>query len=130
MNVPLLLIAPALFIGLAAAACRGNTVGDESTSVLTAAAGSTPVAGLIAIEVADNTFTPSSLSVPKGTKVTWDWAGKNAHSVAGAWQGGAVQSERFSRDGSFEFTFAAEGTFDYQCGVHGAAMAGKVTVKP
>ena len=130
MKVPLLLIAPVLAIAAVTAACGGDDYGDDSTSVLTAAAGSTPVAGLIAIEVADNTFTPSSLSVPKGTKVTWDWAGKNAHSVAGAWQGGAVQSERFSRDGSFEFTFAAEGTFDYQCGVHGAAMAGKVTVKP
>ena len=130
MNVPMLLIAPALVIAAVTAACGGDDDRNDSTSVPTAAAGAAPGASLIAIEVADNIFTPSNLTVPRGTKVTWDWAGKNAHSIAGTWQGSAVQSERFGRDGSFEFTFAAGGTFDYQCGVHGAAMAGKVTIKP
>ena len=120
---------------LSVAAACGTDEGSKAATparLPSASGSSTHTAGrsLITIQIDDNTFAPSNLTVPMGTKVTWEWGGKNPHSIVGSWEGAAVQSQQFSRAGSFEFTFATAGTFTYQCGVHGAAMAGKVTVKP
>lgn len=130
MHFRLQLRAAALLAVFTIAACGGD---DHTTVPATAAGGSSsPARGqsLISIEVSDNKFTPSNLTVPKGTKVTWDWMGANSHSVIGKWQETKVQSAQLTGHGSFAFTFETAGTFDYQCGVHGAAMTGRVTVKP
>ena len=82
----------------------------------------------VTVTVADNSFSPSNLTITGGTAVTWAWAGKNEHSVTGTWDGAPLGSPR-QRDGAFTFRFGRAGTFEYQCGVHGAAMSGKVTVK-
>lgn len=87
-----------------------------------------PAAQAVSIGVADNKYEPATQTVQRGAKVTWNWTGSNPHTVEGKFGGADVKSERQS-SGKFEFTFAQAGTFDYQCGVHGAAMAGKVTVQ-
>ncbi|MEP6870622.1 MAG: plastocyanin/azurin family copper-binding protein [Anaerolineaceae bacterium] len=130
----ILFFVPALLVLSVAAAC-GNDEGSKATTSGSSPSPSRPSANaagrnLITIQIGDNTFAPSNLTVPVDSKVTWDWSGNNPHSVVGSWQGATVQSQQFSRSGSFEFTFATEGTFTYQCGVHGTAMAGKVNVKP
>ena len=131
MNHRLLLFVPAVLILSVAGACGSDESSEPNPPAPPPSASSTTAArSLITIQVDDNTFAPSNLTVPAGTKVTWDWAGRNPHSVLGNWRGTTIQSQQFSRTGSFEFTFDKAGTFDYQCGVHGAAMAGKVTVKP
>ncbi len=116
-------------------ACLASTVacGDEDSPTTATAPAQPSVAGppsLITIQVADNSFAPSNLTVPRGTKVTWGWSGQNPHSVKGNWQDAPLESPQMTGKGSFAFTFEADGTFEYQCGVHGAAMSGKVTVKP
>jgi len=123
---------PAVLILGIAAACGGDEQSAPATPSAPPSGSNTNTTGrsLITIQVGDNAFAPSNLTVPAGTKVTWAWEGKNPHSVVGSWQGAAVQSQQFSRTGSFEFSFDTAGTFAYECGVHGAAMAGKVTVKP
>jgi plastocyanin len=85
-------------------------------------------AGLLEVEVSDNKYTPSNLTVPAGSKVTWVWTGQRSHSVEGTFSGQAVASEKQS-GGSFSFAFATKGAFEYQCGIHGASMTGKVTVQ-
>ena len=111
------------------AGCGGD---DSNAPVPTAEAPSaaSPAQGRspISIEIADNSYTPSNLTVPKDTQVTWDWAGKNEHSIKGSWDGKSIESGQ-QRGGRWSFTFEKAGTFQYQCGVHGAGMAGKVTVK-
>ena len=127
------LLVPVLLMAAVAAGCGGDGYGKANTPAPATPAGTSRAAtgqSLISIQVADNSFVPANLTVPKGTKVTWDWAGMNAHSVVGTWAGSAVQSAQQTGSGTFAFTFEAAGTFNYQCGVHGAAMAGKVTVKP
>ena len=127
------LFVPVLLMAAVAAGCGGDGSGKADTpGAATPTRTSSAAAGqsLISIQVADNSFAPANLTVPKGTKVTWDWAGTNPHSVVGTWAGSAVQSAQQRGSGTFAFTFEAAGTFNYQCGVHGAAMAGKVTVKP
>jgi plastocyanin len=32
--------------------------------------------------------------------------------------------------GQYLFAFQKAGTFEYQCGVHGASMTGKITIVP
>lgn len=127
-----LVCVPAIFILGVAAACGGDEPSTPTTPGAPPSGSNTNTTGrsLITIQVGDNAFGPSNLTVPAGTKVTWDWGGKNPHSVVGSWQSAAVQSQQFSRTGSFEFTFNTSGTFAYECGVHGAAMAGKITIKP
>lgn len=137
-----LLAFTALTFGLAAA-CGDDDYGTGATSTPAAkataatsattgtgstAASPTVTGNLLEVEVSDNKFTPSNLTVPVGSKVTWVWTGQRTHSVEGSFGGQTVASEKQS-GGSFSFTFATKGTFDYQCGIHGAAMSGKVTVQ-
>jgi plastocyanin len=84
------------------------------------------------VKVGDNTFS-GPVTVAKGGKVTWDWTGSNnPHSVIGTSANARelIKSATLSGGkGTYEVTFTASGTYDYQCGVHGAAMAGKVIVE-
>jgi len=78
------------------------------------------------ITIEDNSFTPAKLTVKAGTTVRWVWTGTNAHSVLVA----GHNSGEHTGSGSFEQTFPSGGaTVQYQCGVHGAAMAGTISVE-
>ena len=82
------------------------------------------------VTIADNTFSPGNLTVAKGTKVTWNWTGQNPHSVVGTSDNAkSIKSDQHKGSGTFEFTFDTPGTYQYQCGVHGAAMTGTITVQ-
>lgn len=100
----------------------------QPTAAAQATGGSQGASSLISVQVADNSFSPENLTVPKGARVTWDWTGRNSHSVTGTFDGPSVESP-VQKSGSFAFTFEKAGTFEYQCGVHGAAMRARVTVK-
>ncbi|MGI8926047.1 MAG: cupredoxin domain-containing protein [Tepidiformaceae bacterium] len=126
------LIAAAAF---ALAAC-GDDDDDASGSGPTSPAATATTAGAAqpprpagnTILIEDNKFTPNSLTVKAGEKVTWTWGGRNPHSVAGSFEGQTVVSGQQS-SGNFDFTFAKAGTFNYFCGVHGELMPGKVIVQ-
>jgi len=81
------------------------------------------------VTISDNTFTPSSLTVPVGTTVVWNWTGSNSHAVKGTFDSTAVTSPTHKGAGTFSFTFTQAGTYAYQCAIHGAAMAARVIVK-
>jgi plastocyanin len=78
------------------------------------------------IKVTDNAFSPENVTIKAGTKVIWQWEGtSNPHSIQ---LGGQTSTQQTS--GTFERNFEqAGGNFSYQCGVHGAAMAGKLTIE-
>jgi plastocyanin len=86
--------------------------------------------------VSNDVFTPNSLTVTAGTAVTWAWNSCNSdvyggqtcvtHSVV--FDDGA-QGSGLKSSGTFVHTFATAGTYTYHCGVHGAAMTGKVIVQ-
>lgn len=143
----------ALALAVAAVACGGDD--DDSSSPATAtrapattasggasSSGSSPAAGATtaaspaasrsaanAVSIVDNSFSPGTLAVTKGTKVTWTWSGNNPHSVVGKTADGKDVKSPTQSSGTFEFTFDVPGTFQYQCGVHGAAMTGTITVQ-
>jgi plastocyanin len=114
--IPLLLVA----------ACGGSSNSSSKAAVPTAPRPTATPRPVATITISDNAFTPSTLTVDAGTKVVWTWTGNNPHSVRIAGE----DSGQKTGSGTFEKVFDSPGvTYPYQCGVHGAAMAGTITVK-
>ena len=78
------------------------------------------------VAVTNNLFTPSTLSVPVNSTVTWQWnSGGVAHNVTFA-DGFPPSADLTS--GTFLRSFQTAGTFPYLCTIHGQAMSGTVSV--
>lgn len=117
------------------AACGGGSDGDASASsksggsntVAPAGPAATPTpAPVVEIMISDNAFAPKEITIKAGTTVKWVWSGANPHSVLVA----GFKSETFTGSGEFVREFkSGSGTFNYQCGVHGEAMAGKIVIE-
>ncbi len=78
------------------------------------------------VNIQNFAFSPSSISVHKGTTVTWTNRDNTAHTVTGNTSGGP-SSGHIQPGKSYSFTFNSTGTFPYHCSIH-PAMMGKVTV--
>jgi len=72
-------------------------------------------------------FTPATLTVQLGTKVTFVNHDDIPHSIVSV--PGKFRSKALDTDQSFEYTFATSGDFDYFCGLH-PHMKGKIIVTP
>ena len=100
-------------LALALGACSDSTSADPNT-----------------IDVDDNSFGPSALTVDAGTTVTWDWVGAAAHNVT--WVGGTPAASATQTSGTYTRNFAAAGSFAYYCTIHGTettGMRGSITVQ-
>lgn len=90
----------------------------------------TTAAVVTTVEVRNNSFTPTSLTVSQGTTVTWEWQGITvAHNVTFDQVTGAPANIPDRTSGSVARTFNTAGTFNYDCTNH-AGMSGTVTVNP
>jgi plastocyanin len=83
-------------------------------------------------------FTPQTITVKAGTKVTWKNADGVVHHLAStdsmkttASVTGMFSSGTLSTGRSFSFTYKKKGTYFYECTIHAsmASMHGKVIVK-
>ena len=113
----------------------GSGTGDQTaTAIATALTGSPQVtfttnAQLITtVDIADNSFTPSTLTVPLHTSVTWSWGGANIHNVTFTTVGAPANIANMT-SGTASRTFDTAGTFNYHCTNH-AGMTASVTVTP
>jgi plastocyanin len=70
-------------------------------------------------------FDPATLTVTKGTTVTWMNMDSASHTVVAT--GNAFSSGNLNNGQSYVYTFNETGTFDYKCGIH-PSMSGKVIV--
>src|SRR3954470_10357840 len=93
--------------------------GDDGPSQPTNGSGNT-------VTVANNVFTPATLSVAVGSTVTWQWSSAGVvHNVT--FDDAVTSGDRST--GSFPRTFSAAGTYPYHCTIHGSlGMTGTVTV--
>jgi plastocyanin len=81
------------------------------------------------VQVKDNFFSPSSVTVSVGQTVQWQWAGSNAHNVTWVVSSGAANSAT-QASGTYSRTFDTAGTYDYYCSIHGQnVMSGTVVVQ-
>lgn len=62
-------------------------------------------------------FTPATLNVKTGTKVTWTNGDTAPHTVTSV-TGSTLNSPQLSTGQSYSFTFTKAGTYNYYCTVH------------
>jgi len=84
------------------------------------------------IQIVDNAFSPSSVTINVGDSLTWHWAGSHDHSVTeGTTLGGAHAFDSgVKTTGTFGVRFNTASTVHYFCTVHFSSMKGTITVKP
>lgn len=89
--------------------------------------GCTPSGTTVCMTLA-NTFNPATLTVARGTAVTWDNQTSVTHNVTFDTQGSPSSITDFS-SGTRSATFPNAGTFDYHCSIHGQSMSGSIVVQ-
>ena len=72
-------------------------------------------------------FSPSSITVKKGTTVTWTNNDSVGHTVTETDGKDGPKSSDLNQGQSFSFTYNTVGTFKYHCSIH-TNMTGSVTV--
>ncbi len=77
------------------------------------------------VEIKGYAFNPDTITIAKGTTVTWTNMDSVQHTVTGI--GNDISSEILSPGQTYNFTFNDTGTFEYQCHIH-TSMKGKVIV--
>jgi plastocyanin len=105
----LIAVAALLLLPLLGVACGGS-----SGSSTPAAAGH--------VNVLDNRFDPTTVTVSVGDTVTWDFKGAVAHNVTGP----GFKSANM-KSGTFAHQFNSAGNYDYVCTIH-QGMKGTVKV--
>jgi plastocyanin len=106
-----------------------NSSSKESTNTNTATPAPTPnpeASSTSSVSIANMSYSPASLTLKKGTKVTWTNNDDVAHTVT-ADTGNAFDSGNMDKGKTFSFTFNTAGTFAYHCTYH-PNMHGTVTV--
>jgi plastocyanin len=114
-------------------ATAASLTGSPLTFNATAAAAPSPST---TIRVINNSFTPSTLTVPVGTTVTWSWdPSAISHNVNPDQLGGepAPSGALVNGPHTYQYTFNNPGSFRYFCSNHGApngiGMSGTITVQ-
>lgn len=75
--------------------------------------------------MAENFFSPRTVTIAAGGTVTWSWTGTEIHNVTGSF--GASETKKGI---TFSATFPAAGTYEYACTIHEASgMRGTVIVE-
>jgi plastocyanin len=69
------------------------------------------------VKVGDNYYGPKSLTVGRGTRVTWKWVGVLRHNVV-VHAGPAEFNSKTQVRGTFAHTFTKKGTYQLVCTVH------------
>lgn len=95
---------------------------STTTSTQQSMQGATVASNVISIQ--NFSFSPATLTVKKGTTVTWT----NNDSVTHQIKSNAFNSSPLSSGQSFSFTFNTAGTFDYSCAIH-PSMTGQIIVQ-
>jgi plastocyanin len=105
---------------------------DDDAAPTAAVTQGVPPASSLTINVQDNSF-PAQVRVAKGGKVSWTFRNaSNPHSVLGTSANATalIKSATFTGGTqNYEVTFSDTGTYEYQCGIHGASMTGKILVQ-
>ncbi len=120
-----------------AAACGGSSSASTTTpgAPTTAATGAATQNGVV---IQNFAFTPKTLTVSPGTKVTWTNADPTPHNVASTASlslnsatTSVFASGTLNQGQTFSFTFTKKGVYFYECTIHKAlaAMHAEVIVK-
>jgi len=81
-----------------------------------------------AVHIDNFTFSPATLTVKAGTRVTWTNRDDEPHTVTSSSNPRSFASGALDTDGTFAFTFDKPGTYPYYCAIH-PHMTGVIVVK-
>ncbi len=93
------------------------TATPTPTAAPTEAPSPTASTGGNSVTIAGFAFSPQSLTVPVGTKVTWTNNDGVAHTVTSD-DGKTFDSSSISPGSTYSFTFTKAGTYTYHCSIH------------
>ncbi|MBO1415080.1 cupredoxin family copper-binding protein [Streptomyces sp. FH025] len=110
----------------AAAPSQGVAATAVSQTVLTSAPRAL-AAATQSVTIANFAFSPGTLTVSKGTTVTWTNNDTDTHTVTSS-GGGPLNSSPLAKGASYSYTFTTAGTFAYICSIH-PFMHGTVVVQ-
>jgi plastocyanin len=109
------------------AGCSSNSYQPaNSSSSPSSASVAAPAANPSAVIIAGFAFSPQTLTVAKGTSVTWTNNDSTTHTVTSdtsVWDSGNLAPGK-----TFSFTFNQTGTFPYHCNIH-SSMTAKIVVQ-
>ncbi|MFZ2411225.1 MAG: cupredoxin family copper-binding protein [Candidatus Methanoperedens sp.] len=77
------------------------------------------------VDIKDFAFDPATVTIAKGTMVTWIQKDSAQHTVTEI--NNVFSSDTLSQGQTFSYTFNEAGTFEYSCHIH-PSMRGKVIV--
>jgi len=97
-----------------------------ATAVAAGALAIPALAATTTVQVKDNKFAPTSITVKKGTTVKWVWKGKAPHNVS-VTKGPAKFRSTTQVKGSYSKKLTKAGTYSILCTIHAPGM--KMTVK-
>jgi plastocyanin len=82
------------------------------------------------VKIGDFFFHPRSLTISRGTKVTWSWTGGSgiAHTVT-VRSGPARFSSGARSTGSYSHVFTKAGTYHLYCKIHPSTMKATIVVR-
>lgn len=128
----------AVCAAVAAAGCGGSTSSPDDGG------GGTPPPPSGSVTIQDYSFSPGTLTIKAGTTVRWTNNGPSAHTATsddgttwnsgtlGAPSGGDPYGGGGTAGGTYQFTFAAPGTYAYHCALHPPSLfpsfVGTITV--
>lgn len=116
----------------------GTPVAGIATSTPTATATTTPggvgnvCSGACSVVMRNLAYEPQTLTVTKGTTITWLNIDTVTHTVTSGPVGnpnGTFRSQQLGGNQTFSFKFDNAGSFPYYCEIHGAQMTGTITVQ-
>ena len=110
---------------------KDNTSSNKSNSDMNMHSGSSdsnsPATATNSVEINNFAFSPATITVKVGTKVTWTNKDSVGHNVVETDGADGPKSGTFAKGESYSFTYTKAGTFAYECSIH-PSMQGKVIV--
>ncbi len=91
-----------------------------------------PPSGSNQVIMQNTSYVPQSLTITKGTTVTWTNKDSYDHTVTSGTPGhpsGLFDSGDIAPNGKFSYTFDSTGTYAYYCKIHLDKMTGTIIVK-
>lgn len=108
-------------------ATNSGTQSQSSTKPSTDNTPSSSPTATSSVTISNFAFSPASISVKKGTTVTWTNKDAVAHTVTETDGQDGPKSDSLGQGQTYSFTYNTVGTFKYHCSIH-PNMTGTVTV--
>lgn len=98
-----------------------------TTTTSTTVTSNTSTAASVSVDIRNFSFSPATLTIKSGTKVTWVNNDTVAHTITSD-SGNLLNSPVLSPGQSFDFTFTTVGSISYHCAIH-PSMKGTIIVE-